>query len=75
VTSHSVRCSAWFGSVKFGFLAPGIFIRELFGSAQFFHVVIIRTVTGIAIHPHAPKGTAINRCESNGTINASLYSI
>jgi hypothetical protein len=32
VTSMFVRCSAWFGSVRFGFLAPEIFIRA--GSAQ-----------------------------------------
>jgi hypothetical protein len=33
VTSMFIRCSAWFGSVRIGFLAPEIFIR--LGSAPF----------------------------------------
>ncbi len=27
MTMQFIRCSAWFGSVRFGFLAPAIFIR------------------------------------------------
>ena len=34
VTSMVVLCSAWFGSVRLGFLAPAIFIRN--GSAKWF---------------------------------------
>ena len=28
MTSMFIRCSAWFGSVRFGFLTPEIFIRQ-----------------------------------------------
>jgi len=34
VTSTFIRCSAWFGSVRIGFLTPEIIIRN--GSAQWF---------------------------------------
>jgi hypothetical protein len=37
VTMQVIRCSAWFGSVWIGFLAPEIFIRA--GSAQWFSFI------------------------------------
>ena len=36
MTSMFVRCSAWFGSVRFGILAPEIFIR--IGSTMSFSI-------------------------------------
>jgi hypothetical protein len=37
VTMQAIRCSAWFGSVRFGFLAPEIFIR--IGSGRRFQLL------------------------------------
>ncbi len=35
MTSMFIRCSAWFGSVGIGFLAPEIFIRDELGYNAF----------------------------------------